>query len=307
MKKPVTLKPVRTALTGPIASIRTPFNRDGSVDYDGVRRMIDFNIKSGGTVSLLTAGDSHFLCLTDEEVAELNKVVVEHTAGRVLTVACDWEYATPQGVKFAKYCASLGADLLMARPPDWASSSTSESLVEHYATLAEEIPLMFVNNIFGTRPEKFALDTTRLLLERVPNMIAMKEDITGDIARKFCMLVHDKWAVFAGGGLRNHLNIHPYGCDGFMDRHMNFAPQVSHQYWKAIQANDLPGALKVAKEIEMPLDDFMCAFPGGRDAAVHGLFEIYGLSGRWRRKPYHSLTDAELAKLKDFVKKMGLL
>jgi len=298
---------VRAALTGPIASIRTPFNRDGSIDFDGVRRMIDFHLKAGCKVSLLTAGDSHFHCLTDDEIAQLNRVMVEHTAGRALTVACDWEFATPQALKFARYCTDLGADILMARPADWAGSATSELLIEHYATLAERIPLMFVNNIFGGRSAKFALETTKALLARVPNMIAMKEDMTGNVGRKSCLLVHDRWAVFSGGGLRNHLDMHLYGCDGLMDRHMNFAPQVSHRYWKAIQRNDLAAARTVIRDIEVPLEDFMGAFPGGRDAAVHGLIELIGIAGRWRRKPYHSLTDTEMKKLKAFAKRMDLL
>src|SRR5688572_18631736 len=104
MSKPIALAQVRAALTGPIASIRTPFNRDGSIDFDGVRRVIDFHIQAGCKASLLTAGDSHFHCLTDGEIAQVNRVVVEHTAGRALTVACDWEFATPQAVEFAKYC-----------------------------------------------------------------------------------------------------------------------------------------------------------------------------------------------------------
>ena len=210
-------------------------------------------------------------------------------------------------MEFARYCADLGADILMARPADWAASTTLESLVEHYAAVAELIPLMFVNNIFGGRSEKFSLDTTKALLARVPRMIAMKEDVTGDVGRKTCLLVHERWAVFSGGGLRNHLDMHPYGCDGFMDRHMNFAPKVSHRYWKAIQRDDLAAARKVIREIEIPLENFMAAFPGGRDAAVHGLIELAGVAGRWRRKPYHSLTDQEMGRLKAFVKQMGLL
>ena len=35
------------ALTGPVASVSTPFNRDGSVDRDGLRRYIDFVIAGG--------------------------------------------------------------------------------------------------------------------------------------------------------------------------------------------------------------------------------------------------------------------
>jgi 4-hydroxy-tetrahydrodipicolinate synthase len=301
------LQRVRQALTGPIASIRTPFRRDGAIDYPGVRRMIDFHLQAGGRVSLLTAGDSHFHCLTDDEIAQLNRVVVEHTAGRALTVACDWEFATPQAVRFAAYCADLGADILMARPPDWAESATADALVEHYARLAKRMPIMLVTNLFLGRSDKFTLNTLTALRDRVPNILALKEDLQDKIARRICLLAHGRWAMFSGGGLRKHLDMHAYGCDGFMDRHMNFAPAVSFRYWNALQKGDLAAARKVIADVELPLEDFLGAFPGGRDAAVHGLIELAGIAGRWRRKPYHSLTDAEMRKLKSFVKRMGLL
>ena len=51
---------VREALTGPIASVHTPFNEDGSIDFDGLRRSIDFDIAAGSRTVLLTAGDSHY-------------------------------------------------------------------------------------------------------------------------------------------------------------------------------------------------------------------------------------------------------
>jgi four helix bundle protein len=34
--------------------------------------------------------------------------------------------------------------------------------------------------------------------------------------------------------------------------------------------------------------------PGGFDASLHGMREMYGLGTRWRRKPYYSLSDADM-------------
>ncbi|MBI4025349.1 MAG: hypothetical protein HY360_10250 [Verrucomicrobia bacterium] len=44
----------------------------------------------------------------------------------------------------------------------------------------------------------------------------------------------------------------------------------------------------------------------GLIASMHGLFELAGIAGRWRRPPYHSLTDPEMTRLKAFVKRMKL-
>jgi len=303
----LTVQQVRDGVSGPLASIRTPFNQDGSIDYAGVKRQIDFALENGCPCALLTAGDSHCVCMSDAEIAQVNRVVVEHTAGRALTIACDWEFATPQAVEFARYCRDIGADILMTRPPDWANGATVGGLVEHFEAVSAVMPTMIVTNIFQLRPIGFGMDVLKGVLQRCPNVLAIKEDLMNEFARQMCMLVHPQWAVFAGGGLRNHMNMHPFGCDGFMCRFMNFKPEVSKRYWASLQRGDVADAVAVIRDIELPLEKFMDAMPGGRDAAVHGMQELVGLGGRWRRKPYHSLTDAEMASLRAFVKEMGLL
>lgn len=303
----MTVSEVRKSLTGPIASIRTPFNRDGTIDFGGMRRLMDLAIEAGCGTSLLTAGDSHLQCLSDEEVSELLRQVVEHSAGRTMVVAADWQFATPQAVRFARYCRDVGADMLMHRPPDWARSCTAESLAEHFARVAENIPVMMVTNLFAARDASFGLAVVRMIRDRVDNVMAVKDDLRGDFAIQLCLLVHDSWAVFSGGSQRNHLSLWPFGCDGFMDRFMSFRPEVSLRYWKALCEGDLPSARALIRDVEIPLENDMNAFPGGRDAAIHGLFEIYGIAGRWRRPPYRSLTDEELGQLKGRVREMGLL
>jgi 4-hydroxy-tetrahydrodipicolinate synthase len=105
---------VREALTGPVTSIRTPFAKDGSVDYDGLRNTLDFNIDAGSKTMLLTAGDSHYIALSDQEIADVSRVVIDHTAGRAMVVTADRYYNTNQAVAFAKFAAEAGADVHMA-------------------------------------------------------------------------------------------------------------------------------------------------------------------------------------------------
>ena len=47
MQQEMTREEIRAALTGPFGSVRTPFLEDGSIDYDGLRSVIDFNIEGG--------------------------------------------------------------------------------------------------------------------------------------------------------------------------------------------------------------------------------------------------------------------
>ncbi len=220
MKPNLTRQEIRSALTGPFGSIRTPFNQDGSVDYDGLRNHVERNIQNGAGTVLLTAGDSHFHILSDSEIAEVTRATVEQTAGRALVVAADRRHSTTRAVDFARHVRELGADVLMVLPPDWASSCTTRTLVEHYGAVAREIPVMLVTNLFIPRGSEFGLETLKVLVERVEGIVAIKNDFLGQFARRMCLLVHEHWAVFSGGHKQNHLDLHPYGCDGYMSTYL---------------------------------------------------------------------------------------
>ena len=195
----------------------------------------------------------------------------------------------------------------MVSPPDWGASCTPRSFVEHYAAVAEHIPVMVVTWVFIHRGMKFALETLNILVNEVDNIVAVKDDFCGEFGRRMSLLVYDRWAVFSGGLQQNHMDIFPYGCDGYLSTFITFKPEVAHNYWKAIEAQDLGKARAVIKDYEMPFFDFLSTLPGGTDAGVHGVTEVFGLCKRWRRKPYYSLNDEEMEKLEDFLKRLSVL
>ena len=298
---------VREALTGPVTSIRTPFAKDGSVDYDGLRNTLDFNIDAGSKTMLLTAGDSHYIALSDQEIADVSRVVVDHTAGRAMVVTADRHYNTNQAVAFAKFAAETGADVHMVLPPDWAASCTSETLRDHYARIAEHIPVMVVTGVFSARGETFGLETLSMLLDTVENVVAIKDDMLGSFARKMTLLTKDRWAVFSGGQKQNHMDLHPYGCHGFMSTFLTFKPEITHRYWSAVQNSDLSTATEVIRDYDHPFFDLIRGCTGGFDAGLHGVLELFGICERWRSPPYYSLSDAEMESLAERLKDINVL
>ena len=304
---PRTSDEIRAALTGPVPSIRTPFTREGDIDFQALRAMIDFDIAAGSKTILLTAGDSHYFNLVDEEIAELTRVTVDHTAGRAMVVAADRHYGTPKAVRFAQYVRDLGADVLMLMPPDWGKSSTPETLAEHYATVSEHMPVMLVTNVFIPRGMEFGLRTLELTLAKAKGVVAIKDDFCGEFARKMALMVHDRWAVYSGGLKQNHLQTYPYGCDSYLSTFITFKPEVAHRYWSALQADDMAAAVAVIRDIDMPFFNYIKPRTGGYDAYMHGALEIYGIAQRWRRKPYYTLSDEEMERFADFLRGLGVL
>lgn len=298
---------VRKSLTGPVTSIRTPFLKDGAIDFDGLRQAIDFNIAAGSKTMLLTAGDSHYFALSDEEIAEVTRVTVEHTARRAMVVAADRHFNLRQAVAFADYCRELGADVLMLMPPDWAASCTPETLAANYAAVSERIPVMLVTNVFIPRGEAFGLETVERTLAAAPGVVAIKDDMLGPFARKMALRVHDRWAVLSGGQKQNHLDLHSYGCDGYLSTFSSFKPDVARRYWAAIVRNDIPAAAAVIRNFDLPFFRIIQRLRGGLNAGIHAVLELAGICQRWRRPPYASLSDPEMEQLETDLRDAGIL
>jgi dihydrodipicolinate synthase/N-acetylneuraminate lyase len=214
-------------------------------------------------------------------------------------VAADRRWWTGEEIVFADFALDAGADVLMVLPPSAIDSVTEETAVAHYRTIADHIPVMVVTGAFAAR-HALGLRVIRRLVETVPNVVAVKEDVGGEFARRVALLAHERWAVVSGGLKQDHLNLHPYGCDGYMSWYLHFMPEIAHAYWRTIEACDLPGSARIIRAYDYPWFEFSETLTGGFDAMYHGAQEIFGIAGRWRRGPYASLSDAEMERLRGF-------
>ena len=302
------LDAVRYHFTGPIASVILPFNRDGSVDHDGLRKFIDVSIEGGSRSIILTSGDTHYHCLSDDEIAEVTRTTCEHAAGRAMVVSADCGYATGRAIEFAKFARDLGAGINMCLPPNWAQSCTPETLAEHYSAVAQVMPVMVVTAIFGGGlPPSFGLQTLEKTLEKSDNVLAIKDDVGGVFVQRMCMLCHDRCAIFAGGQKQGHMAMLPFGVDGYMSMMVTFKPDLARRYWESVEAGDLEVACGVIDHYDAPLFDHLMGLHGGWNAGAHAMLELYGISGRWRRKPYVSMNDQEMETFAAFLRSKGLL
>ena len=301
------LQKAKEHLTGPVMSLRTAFMRNGDIDYDGVRNIIDAGIDGGTKTVMLTVGDSHYDILSDEEIAEMTRVAVEHTAGRAMVIAADRYHGTERARAFATFAKETGADMVMCLPPDWARSTTPETLAEHYAAVAEVMPVMVVTNRFIPRGEAFGLETLERTLDASRNVLAVKDDMCGRFAQKMAAALHERCALIAGGQKRNHLNMHHYGCDGYLSTFVAMKTDVTTRYWESIQAGNYSRAARIISDQDGPFFDYIAGQTGNFDACVHGMLELNGLASRYRRKPYYTLNDCEMEQLEKELLRLKLL
>ncbi len=290
----------RHHLTGPVASINTPFLEDGGIDWDGLRRFVDFTIESGAGTVLFTPGDSLYPVLTEAEIAELTAVTARIVNNRALFIASAGFWSTAQTAAFAEFARECGADAAIVAPPD--RGMTVDSLVAYYGMVSETLPVFILSAGLVSVGVQGALETVERLLAEVPGVLGFKEDYSPDFARGACAKAHGKWVIFAGGQKQTHMDMLPYGCDGYMSTFIKFKPDVAHAYWSAIEERKIDSAVDIIARYDMPFFQYSYStFPAGGDAAQHAVLELAGICGRWRRNPLPDLSDEEMERLNAFL------
>jgi 5-dehydro-4-deoxyglucarate dehydratase len=290
------IQELRDRIRGPVNSIYTTFTADGELDWPGIRNMVETGIAGGSEITLLTFGDSQLDFLTNEETAELTRVIVEQSAGRSLTVAATRRWSQRDTLAFAEYCREIGADILMMLPSDHAFSA--EGRIAWYRAAAEVIPVMLVGF-----PTYDVLDGVK----DEPRILSFKEDGTLDYSINMMIRYPGQWSYMTGGRYSRHLAQWPYGCKSFFSWASTIAPSIANGYWSAVQNGQLTEAARIVREIEAPYFGLIDRYPEKFQDIHRGALELNGIAKRYLRTPRRSLTDAEMEEVAAAIKPLGLL
>jgi len=95
----------------------TPFHPDGTLDLDGMRRVLDCMIDQDVDGICILANFSEQFLISDDERETLTRLCLEHVDGRVPVIVTISHFATPIVVARARQARTLGADIVMMMPP----------------------------------------------------------------------------------------------------------------------------------------------------------------------------------------------
>ncbi|MDP7485846.1 MAG: dihydrodipicolinate synthase family protein, partial [Dehalococcoidia bacterium] len=123
----------------------TPFNKDLSVDWESLRKCIAFSVDAGAHGIVLPVNASEGPYLTDAERKEVLKTGIEVVDGAVPVIAGVSGSSTAVSIELTKNAAELGADSVMAMPPNGAAG---QIVWDHYVSIAEtgSLPVWIQNN-----------------------------------------------------------------------------------------------------------------------------------------------------------------
>ena len=153
----------------------TPFKADGSVDYDALLRLIDYQIENKVDFLCVLGTTAETPCLTQDEKRNIREQIVKHVRGRVpLLVGCGGN-CTAAVVEEIRTTDWTGIDGLLSVCPMY-NKPTQEGMYQHFRAIAEASPLPLVlYNVPGRTGVNLAADTTLRLAHDFANIVAIKE------------------------------------------------------------------------------------------------------------------------------------
>ncbi|OEU53654.1 MAG: 4-hydroxy-tetrahydrodipicolinate synthase [Desulfobacterales bacterium S3730MH5] len=125
--------------SGCYTALMTPF-KDDEVDYEGLNRLIEFQIASGlsGILAVGTTGESP--TLDWEEHDEVVRVVAEKCKGRCQSIAGTGSNNTRETMKSTEHAVRVGADAALLVDPYYNGPSSLEIRREYVTPVAEKFP-----------------------------------------------------------------------------------------------------------------------------------------------------------------------
>ena len=173
------MNPESTACSGLYVALATPFQGDGSIDVDGVRRLVR-HVVAGGADALVPLGTSgESATIDDQERDVVITACLEEAQGRPVFVGTGHN-ATGRAAAWPRRAQELGASGALVVTP-YYNKPTRRGLVEHYRAVAEAAPSLplIVYNVPGRTGSNLDLSTLLELFE-LPQVVAIKES-SGDL------------------------------------------------------------------------------------------------------------------------------
>lgn len=235
-------------ILGSLVALATPMHPDGAVDYDALKRLVEWHVAEGthGIVAVGTTGESATLAV--DEHLQVVRTVIETVAGRAAVIAGTGANSTREAIELTREAALLGADAALLVTP-YYNKPTQEGLYQHYKAVAEAVALpQILYNVPG-RTGVDMLNATVARLAGVPNIVGIK-DATGNLerGRELIGLVGDRMAVYSGDDA-TAIELILLGAKGNISVTANVAPRIMSEACEAALAGDAARARELTAKV----------------------------------------------------------
>ena len=173
---------IQRRLKGMGVALITPFKEDGSVDYDSLLRLVEYQVQNGIDFLCVLGTTAETPTLTAEEKKKIKSLVIERVNGRVPILLGVGSNCTQTVIDTIKNDDMTGVDALLIAVP-YYNKPSQEGIYQHYKAIAQSTNLPIVlYNVPGRTGVNMTAATTLRLAHDFDNIVAIKE-ASGDISQ----------------------------------------------------------------------------------------------------------------------------
>jgi 4-hydroxy-tetrahydrodipicolinate synthase len=282
----------------------TPFNTDGSVDFNGLKNVINHTIQGGVDylVSLGTTGET--ATLTASEKKAIWEFTAETNNNRVPLVAGIGGNNTREVTEQLSQFNAESYDAILSVSP-YYTKPTQEGIYQHYKAVAEASPLpVILYNVPGRTGSNIAAETILRLAQDFKNIIAVKE-ASGNFDQ-FNRIIRDKPEdfLFISGDDPITLPMIAMGAVGVISVVGNALPTI----FSTMVRMCLSGNFIEAQPLHYSLTEVTSQlFAEGSPAGVKAALKLLGVCGDGLRLPLVNISSTTQEKISQELKKLNLL
>ena len=288
---------------GSIVALATPF-RGGAFDEEAYRGLIRYQLENGieGLVPIGTTGEA--VTMSAEERTRAVKIAVEMARGKLPVIAGAGSNNTQETIESVRRVREAGADGALVVTP-YYNKPTQTGLYEHFRAVAKAHPSfpIVAYNVPG-RTGVDLLPETCLRLGDIAEVVALKEatgsmsraiDIVEKCGARLTLLSGDDFTI---------LPLIACGGKGVISVSANVAPRMVSDLVRAARA----GQLAKAGELQVKLNGLhRLLFIESNPIPVKWALHLMKKFGPEIRLPLTPMSEANAAKLKEELRKLGLL
>ncbi|WP_302630065.1 4-hydroxy-tetrahydrodipicolinate synthase [uncultured Eubacterium sp.] len=290
--------------TGAGVAIITPFNEDGTVNYDAFGEIIEAQIKGGSDAIIVCGTTGESSTMNDEEHIAVIKYCVDKVSKRVPVIAGSGSNCTREAVNISREAERVGADGLLCVTP-YYNKCTQEGLYQYYKAISDAVNIpIIMYNVPSRTGTTIQPETAVRIAKEVKNVVAIKE-ASGNISAvaKLASLAEGCIDIYSGND-DQVLPILSLGGKGVISVWSHVAPKKVHDMVMAFLNGDIATAQKLQLEA---IDVIGALFSEVNPIPVKAAMNMLGFNAGPVRAPLTELSDKNKEVLKKSLKEYGVL
>ncbi len=286
-------------------AIVTPMHEDGSVNYEKLEEILEFQINNSTDAIIICGTTGESSTMTHGEHLKTIKFTIDKVAKRVPVIAGTGSNCTETAIMLSKEAASYGADALLIVTP-YYNKATQKGLIAHYTAIAEAVPEtpIIMYNVPSRTGCNIQPATAAALVKNVKNIVGIKA-ASGDLSQvaKLMSMAGDDIELYSGND-DQILPILSLGGLGVISVLSNVAPKQTHDMVIKFLEGDLKEAARLQLEAIPLINALFCEV---NPIPVKEAMNMMGMNVGPLRMPLCEMEESNKEILKKAMKDYGLL